>query len=138
MQEASSPKKNCRDLPACELQDVRYTHAETPAKSRRLDGQDRPERCIAHDFHCSGGPRILQVPMERQVVPVQLPAVRADLGSVGLYQDHSASRGDPAGVGPDHLHRRYPSHGGDKSLMSWQWYTCWRTWGLRSTTPNQS
>ena len=37
------------------LQDGRHSHAERPAKSRRLDGKDRPERCLLHETHCSGG-----------------------------------------------------------------------------------
>ena len=54
--------------------------------------------------------------MEGQDVPVQLPTIQAVLGSVGRYQDHTTSRGDPAGGGTayDHLHRRYPRHGGDR------------------------
>ena len=35
---------------------------------------------------------------------------------MGLYQDHTAGCGSPAGDRPtsDHLHRRYPRHGGDR------------------------
>ena len=98
------------------LQDGRHSHAERPAKSRRLDGQNRSERCIFHDSHCSGGPRVPQVSMEGQVVPVQLPTLRAVLSSVGLYQDHTASRGGSEGGRgtPDYIYRRHSCHGRDR------------------------
>ena len=98
------------------LQDGRHSHAERPAKSRRLDGKDRPERCLLHDSHCSGGQRVPQIPMEGSDVPVQLSSVRVVVSPVGLYQDHTAGCGSPAGDRPtyDHLHRRYPRHGGDR------------------------
>ena len=59
---------------------------------------------------------LFKFPMEGQDVPVQLPTVRAVLGSVGLYQDHTTSRDDPAGGGTasDHLHRQYSRRGGDR------------------------
>ena len=56
---------------------------------------------------------ISPVPVEEQNVSVQLPAFRAIIGSVGLYQDHESGGGSSAGVGtaPDHIHRRYLRHG---------------------------
>ena len=98
------------------LQDGRHSHAERPAKSRRLDGKDRPERCLLHDSHCSGGQRVPQIPMEGPDVPVQLSSVRVVVSPVGLYQDHTAGCGSPAGdrSTSDHLHRQYPCHGGDR------------------------
>ena len=98
------------------LQDGRHSHAERPAKSRRLDGQDRPERCIFHDPHGSGGPRIPPLPMEGQSIPVQLPAIRAVIGSVGLYQDYETGSGNLVGVGTasNNLHRRYSDCGRDR------------------------
>ena len=98
------------------LQDGRHPHAERPAESRRLDGQDRHERCILHGTHGKGGPTLPQVPLGRQVLPVQLPALRAVLSSVGLYEDHTASCGNLAGVGTtsNNLHLRHPRHGGDR------------------------
>ena len=50
-------------------------------------------------FMSSGGQRIPSVPMEGQNIPVQLPAIRSVISSVGLYQDHTSSGGNPAGVG---------------------------------------
>ena len=81
------------------LQGGRHSHAERPAKSRRLDGQDRPERCIFYDPHGSGGLRIPLLPMEGQSISVQLPAIPAVIGSVCLYQDYETGCGNPAGVG---------------------------------------
>ena len=63
------------------LQHGRHSHAE------------RPERCLLHYPHCSGGQRIPPIPMEGQNIPVQLPAIRAAIGSVGLYQDYKTSSG---------------------------------------------
>jgi hypothetical protein len=62
--------------------------------------------------------------VEEQDVPVQLPTVLAALGSVGLYQDHTTSHGDPAGGGTacDRFHRRYPRHGGDRVSPERQHY----------------
>ena len=103
------------------LQNGRLSYAERPAKSRRLDGQDRPERCIFHDSHCSGGQRYPQIAMEGPDIPVQLSPVWVVLSSVGLYPDHMTSciylAGDRSTS--HHLHRRYPRHGEDR-VMSQQ------------------
>ena len=48
------------------LQNGGHSYAQKPAKSRRLDGEDRPEGCILHGTHGQGGPRIPPLPMERQ------------------------------------------------------------------------
>ena len=37
------------------LQNGRHPHFKRPTKSRRLHGQDRPEGCLFHDTHGSGG-----------------------------------------------------------------------------------
>ena len=70
------------------LQDGRHPHAERPAKSRRLDGQDRPERCLFHDPHGSRRQRISPVPVEEQNVSVQLPASTTE----SLLRDHITAR----------------------------------------------
>ena len=100
--------KSKKTQPVCEdraLQDGVHSHAERPAKSSRLDGQDRPERCLLYDSHCSVGQRSPQIPMEGPDVPVQLSSVRVVLSSLGLYQDHTISCGSPAGdrLASDHL-----------------------------------
>ena len=83
------------------LQDGRHSHAERPAKSRRLDGQDRPKRCLFHDSHCSGGQTS--------------SSFNGRIGRTNstAYRSDCLSRGDPAGGGTpsDHLHRLYPRHG---------------------------
>ena len=117
--QAETCNKSIKAQPLCEdraLQNRGHSHAERSAKSRRLDGQDRPERCLFYDSHCSGGQRFPQIPMEGPDVSVQLSSVRVVVSPVGLYQDHTASCGNPAGNRPtsDHLHRRYPRHGGDR------------------------
>ena len=42
------------------------------AKSRRLDGRNRPERCIFHGPNGSGQ-RIPQIPVKAEKIPVKLP-----------------------------------------------------------------
>ena len=53
-----------------ELKDESIAHAQIPTKIRRLDGQDRPERCLFHDSHCTGGQRFPQIPMDGQDIPL--------------------------------------------------------------------
>ena len=66
-----------------------------------------------HDSHGSRKQRMSPVPVKEQNVSVQLPAFRAVISTVGLYQDNESSGGSSAGVGtvPDHIHRRYPRPG---------------------------
>ncbi len=77
------------------------------AKTRRLDGQSRPQRCLLHDPDCSGGQTIRLLQLERNDIPIQLSSFRTVLCAMGLYQDHTASGSNSQGVGcpTDHLHR---------------------------------
>ena len=80
------------------------------------DWMTKIERRIFHDPHGSGGPRIPPLPMEGQSIPVQLPAIRALIGSVGFHQDYETGSGNLAGVGTasNNLHRRYSGYGRDR------------------------
>ena len=92
------------------LQNGRLPYAQRPAKSRRLDGQDRPEGCIFHGPHDRGGQKVPPLPVEGKGVSVQLPTLRSVISPLGLYQDHTAGGNNTKGgrTPHDRLHRQYP------------------------------
>ena len=73
------------------LQDGRHSHAERSPTPGRLDDEDRSERCVLRNSGGMPTPEIPCIPLARQNIPIQLPAVRSVVGSVGLYQDHKAN-----------------------------------------------
>ena len=98
------------------LQDGRDLHAKRHPKTRRLDDQGRPEGCIFYDPNGPKPETASPLQMAGGNIPVQLPAIRTVVSTVGLYQDHEASDNHPQVDGPenDHLHRRHSDHGRDK------------------------
>ena len=96
------------------LQDGRHSHAERSPTPGRLDDEDRSERCVLRNSGGMPTPEIPCIPLARKNIPIQLPAVRSVVGSVGLYQDHKASSDNSEILGSenDHLHRRHTDPGG--------------------------
>ena len=80
---------------------------QRPPKVMRLDDKSRPEGWLLHDTSNDRPQEVAAVQVARRNLPVQLPALRVVVGSVGLYQDYKADCSHPQDNGPenDHLHR---------------------------------
>ena len=98
------------------LQNGGHPCAQRPAKSRRLDGQDRPAGCILHGPHGRGGQKLPPLPVEGKGISVQLPTLQSVIRPLGFYQNHMAGGSSTKGAWAphDHLHRRYPHSGRDR------------------------
>ena len=98
------------------FEDGRVPPVERPIKTGQLDGQCRSQGCILYDPNGSRRPSIPQIRVAKQDLLVELSPIWVVRSSVGLYQDHMASCGSPAGerTAPDNLHRRYSHHGRDR------------------------
>ena len=88
-------------------------HSQSPPSEERLDGQDRPQRCL---FHGTNSPPISQSPSLQSGVrdlPIQVPSFRVVHCSQSVYQNPQASGGN-AEVNwhtSSDIHRRHASDG---------------------------
>ena len=105
--------------PASTLQNGGYTHPEGYNKARRLACQSGPQGCILHHPNTSTSQGTPEVQLSERGIPVQLSPIRADVGTLGLYQDPQASNSPPPGVGSKDggLHRRHPDPCGDQGSI---------------------
>ena len=112
-QEGPWPEANLKSLNrACAhrtFQDRRHSCSERPAKSRRPDGESRPQRCTFHATDSRRGQSIPQTLVPRPNVSVQMLTVQPCMRPMSLHQDPEASRcpAETARGTTNHLHRRH-------------------------------
>ena len=100
----------CRDTP---LQDGGHPHAQRYPQTRRLDDKSRPEGCLLHDSNGITSQTPTEISVARADLPVQLSPIRPIICTLGLYQDHKTSDGNPSisRSKADYIHRRHPDNG---------------------------